>query len=116
MFRKMMLALVLCGLTTGVFAQGGKMETKDPVKGKMEKKGPARDAKGRFIKKDKTDGKMPARDAKGRFIKKGTPDMKMKGKTLPPRDPKTGRFMKKGDAAKMAHDKKPMSGSDTKKK
>lgn len=108
MLRKMVIALVLCGLTAGAFAQGGKMETKDAGKGKMEKKSSqARDAKGHFIKKDKgavkTTAKMPERDAKGRFIKKGEADMKTtvkSGKKMPMRDPKTGRFMKKADAAK----------------
>lgn len=95
MLRKMMIALALCGLTTGALAQGGKMDTKDTGKGKTEKKA------------------GPARDAKGRFVKKGTADMKTTGKKLPPRDAK-GRFMKKDTAGKMT-DKKPTSTTEKKK-
>jgi hypothetical protein len=98
MLRKMMIALMLCGLTTGAIAQGTEKEAKDTGKVKMTKKMSERDAKGRFIKKDKTVAKMAKRDAKGRFVKKGAMEMKVKeksGKKMPERDPKTGRFIKK---------------------
>jgi hypothetical protein len=80
MLRKVLAALaVLCTVATLAptsFAQPPKMEAHKM--GKMEKKGPARDAKGRFVKKTAA----PA----GKMEKKG-----------PARDPKTGRFMKKSD-------------------
>lgn len=99
MLRKMMLALALCGLTTSALAQAGKPAEAQKTRETHGKTMPQRDAKGRFVKKDKTEKTLPMRDPKtGRFVKKGTVSDKhdtKDDKTLPMRDPKTGRFMKK---------------------
>ena len=83
--------------------------------------GPARDEKGRFIKKADTEKKAaekkvktekkaakkttPARDEKGRFIKKADTEKKAAKKTTPARDEK-GRFIKKADTEKKTTAKK----------
>ena len=94
--------------------------------------GPARDEKGRFIKKADTEKKAaekkvktekkaaekkvkteekaakkttPARDEKGRFIKKADTEKKAAKKATPARDEK-GRFIKKADTEKKTTAKK----------
>ena len=79
-----------------------------------KKAAPARDEKGRFVKKADTEKKetakkkaAPARDEKGRFVKKADTEKKetAKKKTTPARDEK-GRFIKKADAEKKTTTKK----------
>ncbi len=87
----------------------------------VKKTTPARDEKGRFIKKADTEKKAaekkvktekkaakkttPARDEKGRFIKKADTEKKAAKKTTPARDEK-GRFIKKADTEKKTTAKK----------
>ena len=87
-----------------------------------KKSAPARDEKGRFIKKADTEKKAaekkvktekkaakkttPARDEKGRFIKKADTEKKAaEKKSTPARDEK-GRFIKKADTEKKTTAKK----------
>jgi DNA-binding protein HU-beta len=86
-----------------------------------KKSAPARDEKGRFIKKVDTEKKAaekkvktekkaakkttPARDEKGRFIKKADTEKKAAKKATPARDEK-GRFIKKADTEKKTTAKK----------
>ena len=75
-----------------------------------KKSTPARDEKGRFVKKVDTEKKAakkstPARDEKGRFVKKADTEKKAAKKSTPARDEK-GRFIKKADTEKKTTAKK----------
>jgi hypothetical protein len=94
---------------------------KTTTKAVKKTEGPARDEKGRFIKKADTEKKAaekkvkteekaakkstPARDEKGRFIKKADTEKKATKKSTPARDEK-GRFIKKADTEKKTTAKK----------
>ena len=101
--RKMMIAVSLLGLMSSAFAQDKKM---DGMKGKMHGKmagkmhGKMGAMKGKMgVMGGKMHGKMGTMGGKTGAMKG-----KMAGKTkkkMPPRDPKTGRFISKEQAAKM---------------
>jgi hypothetical protein len=108
---------------------------KTTTKAVKKTEGPARDEKGRFIKKADTEKKTtakkatttkkadtkkaaekkttttaakkstPARDEKGRFVKKADTEKKAEKKSTPARDEK-GRFIKKADTEKKTTAKK----------
>ena len=118
-----------CSRCYGTNAAAAKKTTTKAVK---KTEGPARDEKGRFIKKADTEKKAttkkadtkkattkkaaekkttttakkstPARDEKGRFVKKADTEKATK-KTTPARDEK-GRFIKKADTEKKTTAKK----------
>ena len=113
-----------CTRCYGTNAAAAKKTTTKAVK---KTEGPARDEKGRFIKKADTEKKAttkkadtkkaaekkttttakkstPARDEKGRFVKKADTEKATK-KTTPARDEK-GRFIKKADTEKKTTAKK----------
>ena len=102
-----------CSRCYGTNAAAAKKTTTKAVK---KTEGPARDEKGRFIKKADTKKaaekkttttakkSTPARDEKGRFVKKADTEMATK-KTTPARDEK-GRFIKKADTEKKTTAKK----------
>ena len=108
-----------CSRCYGTNAAAAKKTTTKAVK---KTEGPARDEKGRFIKKADTEKKTttkkaaekkttttakkstPARDEKGRFVKKADTEKATK-KTTPARDEK-GRFIKKADTEKKTTAKK----------
>ena len=109
-----------CSRCYGTNAAAAKKTTTKAVK---KTEGPARDEKGRFIKKADTEKKAaekkttttkkavekkattttkkstPARDEKGRFVKKADTEKKADKKSTPARDEK-GRFIKKADTEK----------------
>lgn len=118
-----------CSRCYGTNAAAAKKTTTKAVK---KTEGPARDEKGRFIKKadtkkadtkktttKKADTKKaaekkttttakkstPARDEKGRFVKKADTEKKAEKKSTPARDEK-GRFIKKADTEKKTTAKK----------
>lgn len=124
-----------CTRCYGTNAAAAKKTTTKAVK---KTEGPARDEKGRFIKKADTEKKAttkkadtkkattkkadtkkaaekkttttakkstPARDEKGRFVKKADTEKKAEKKSTPARDEK-GRFIKKADTEKKTTAKK----------
>ena len=124
-----------CSRCYGTNAAAAKKTTTKAVK---KTEGPARDEKGRFIKKADTEKKAttkkadtkkattkkadtkkaaekkttttakkstPARDEKGRFVKKADTEKKAEKKSTPARDEK-GRFIKKADTEKKTTAKK----------
>lgn len=124
-----------CSRCYGTNAAATKKTTTKAVK---KTEGPARDEKGRFIKKADTEKKAttkkadtkkattkkadtkkaaekkttttakkstPARDEKGRFVKKADTEKKAEKKSTPARDEK-GRFIKKADTEKKTTAKK----------
>ena len=78
-----------------------------------KKAAPARDEKGRFVKKADTEKKetakkkaTPARDEKGRFVKKADTEKKETAKKSAPARDEKGRFVKKADTEKKETAKK----------